>query len=322
MTGPVPAASVVVPALPGNAAARECLRALNGQTVRGGLQLVLSLDGRGGSPAAELADLVVEGPHGGPAAARNRGWRSAAAGIILFTDADCLPEPDWAQRMMESLQEGADAAKGVYSHGGDRVVQRLAQVEFEERYALLSRGETIDIVDTYSAGYRREALERVGGFDEGFPVPDHEDVDLSYRLAEAGFSMVFAPLARVAHAHPPTWGDYARLKFSRGRWRARVLRRFPSRASGDGYTPLAMRAQILMAAALPMAALSAALAPAATVAAYAGLWALTSLPLFLRALRHDPPVAPVVPVFCAVRAFALAGGLAAGAFREAACWRR
>jgi len=322
MTGPVPSASVVVPALPGDAAARECLRALNGQTVRGSLQLVLSLDGRGDSPAAELADLVVEGPHGGPAVARNRGWRSAAGAIILFTDADCLPEPDWARRMMDALRDGADAVKGVYSHGGDRIVQRLAQVEFEERYALLTRGDSIDIVDTYSAGYRREALERVGGFDEGFPVPDHEDVDLSYRLAETGFSMVFAPLARVEHSHPPTWGGYARLKFSRGRWRARVVRRFPSRVSGDGYTPLAMRAQILLAGMLPLSVAAALFAPAATAAAYAGLWALTALPLSLRALRHDPPVAPLVPAFCAVRAFALAGGLAAGALREAACWRR
>jgi GT2 family glycosyltransferase len=317
-----PAASVVVPALPGDETAAGCLRALQAQTVRDRLQLVLSLDGEGESEAAGRADLVVTGPHAGPAAARNRGWRASAGGIILFTDADCVPEPDWAERLMEAILEGADAAKGVYSHGGRRVVQRLAQVEFEERYGLLGRGETVDMVDTYSAGYRREALESVGGFDETFPVPDHEDVDLSYRLAERGFRMVFAPGARVGHIHPATWSAYARLKLSRGRWRARVLRRFPSRASGDGYTPLAMRLQMLLAGLLPAAVAAVPAAPAAVAAAYAGLWLISSLPLSALAARRDPGVAPLVPLFCAVRGFALAGGLAAGIVREAACSRR
>ncbi len=322
MTDRPAVASVVVPALPGDRNVPGCLQGLQRQTVRDGLQIVLSLDGEGGSPAAGRADLVVQGRHGGPAAARNRGWRASSGRVILFTDADCIPEPDWAERLLEALARGGDAAKGVYSHGGNRIVQRLAQVEFEERYALLRGRDSIDMVDTYSAVFRREALEKVEGFDEDFPVPDHEDVDLSYRLAEAGLRMVFAPGARVAHTHSESWAAYARLKFSRGRWRARVLRRFPSRAAGDSYTPLAMRAQILMAALLPAAAIAAAVAPVPAAAVYLALGLATSLPLAFRALRTDPGVTLLVPAFCAVRACALAGGLAAGLVREAACSRR
>jgi hypothetical protein len=297
------------------------MEALAAQTARSRLELVLSLDGNGRSPAEDMADLVVRGPHGGPAAARNRGWRAASGAIILFTDADCVPEPDWAEMMLAALEDGAAAAKGVYSRGGGALVQRLAQVEFEERYAMLSRGDSIDMVDTYSAGFRRNALERVDGFDEDFPVPDHEDVDLSYRLVEAGFRLVFAPRARVAHTHPDGWARYARLKLSRGRWRVRVLRRFPSRSAGDGYTPLMMRAQIVLAGLLPGALAAAVLAPAAA-AAYLAAWVASSLPLARHAARTDPAVAPLVPALCAVRGSALAAGLVTGILREATCSRR
>lgn len=321
MSDSAPAASVVVPSLPGDPSAVICMEALEAQTVRSRLQLVLSLDGQGASPAERLADLVVRAPHAGPAAARNRGWRAASGPIILFTDADCVPDPDWAEKMLEALAKGADAAKGVYSRGGGAPVQRLAQVEFEERYAMLSRGDSIDMVDTYSAGFRRDALEDVDGFDEDFPVPDHEDVDLSYRLAEAGFRMVFAPGARVAHTHPCRWSDYARVKLSRGRWRVRVLRRFPSRAVGDGYTPLMMRVQIVLGALLP-AALAAAVPAPRLAAAYLAAWIATSIPLALHAARTDPAVAPLVPFLAAVRGTALAAGLVVGVIRETACSRR
>jgi GT2 family glycosyltransferase len=45
---------------------------------------------------------------------------------------------------------------------------------------------------------RREAFEQVGGFDPGFFVY-FEEVDLCYRLAEAGWEVHFTPAARVMH---------------------------------------------------------------------------------------------------------------------------
>jgi GT2 family glycosyltransferase len=45
---------------------------------------------------------------------------------------------------------------------------------------------------------RREALERVGGFDEGYWMY-MEDLDLSYRLAEAGWLTWYEPTAEVVH---------------------------------------------------------------------------------------------------------------------------
>jgi GT2 family glycosyltransferase len=50
---------------------------------------------------------------------------------------------------------------------------------------------------------RRSALAAVGGFDERFDRPSVEDIDLGYRLTNAGFRIVFSPALEVTHLK--TW---------------------------------------------------------------------------------------------------------------------
>ncbi|HQE57209.1 MAG TPA: glycosyltransferase [Candidatus Fermentibacter daniensis] len=310
------AASVVVPAHRHGPRLVACLEALRAQEVQGDLTVILALDGDVAIPAgtAALADLVVHGPAKGPAAARNRGWRASAGGHVLFTDSDCVPAPGWAQRIVSALDAGADGVKGAYSSGGGRIVQRLQQVEFEERYASLEPGGTVDMIDTYSCGFRRSALEACNGFDESFPAADHEDVDLSYRMAAGGMRLVFEPEARVEHEHRATMAGYMRLKYSRGRWRARIIELHPSRSMSDRYVPWSLKAQMILCAALP-AALAGALLHPAIPAAWAAAFLASCIPILSTALRTDPGVAPLVPLLVLARGFALSTGLVSGAIR-------
>lgn len=297
----------------------ECLVALKAQELPGGLRIILSLDGEFPvSPdVAALADSVVSGAHGGPSAARNRGFRASTDPVILFTDSDCIPEAGWASSLASAVEAGADAVKGVYSSGGARIVQRLQQVEFEERYAALEPGGAVDMVDTYSSGFRRESLEECGGFDEHFPAADHEDVDLSYRMAERGMILRFEPGARVRHVHRPTLASYAMTKFSRGRWRAVVTRLHPGRSVSDRYVTRSLRVQLVLCAISPAAALFALVEPLLTLA-WLAAFLLSCIPLISTALRVDPPVSPLVPAFAFVRGAALVCGLCAGVVRGGA----
>lgn len=308
------AASVVVPAHRHGPRLEACLRALRTQEVQGGLSVILALDGDAAIPdgIAALADRVVPGPKTGPAASRNRGWRSAGGGHVLFTDSDCVPAPGWAQRIVSALDAGADGVKGTYSSGGSRIVQRLQQVEFEERYASLEPGGTVDMIDTYSCGFRRSALEACGGFDESFPAADHEDVDLSYRMASMGMRLVFEPGARVEHEHRSTLAGYMRLKYSRGRWRARIIELHPSRSMSDRYVPWSLKVQMLLCAALP-AAMAGIFIHSAIPAAWVAAFLASCIPLLSTASRTDPGVAPLVPVLVLARGLALATGLVSGA---------
>ena len=315
MTIPSRTISVVVPSYNDTDYLEKCLEALNNQTIRDDLEIVVSLDGGDQLPqgVADRADRVVQGRHCGPAGARNRGWKASTGDLVLFTDSDCIPYPDWARQMITALRAGADAVKGVYSEGGARIIQRLAQIEFEERYKLLSNHETIDIIDTYSAGYRRSVLERTGGFDESFPFPDHEDVDLSCRMTGEGYQLCFAPLAQVSHRHRKTWREYFRMKFSRGRWRMKVLRRYPGKVGADTYTPLCMKFQIILCPLLVPALLLVYAGPL-PVALWGGLFILSTIPLALTAFRCDRSLVPLVPIFAFWRGCALFSGLLRGIF--------
>jgi hypothetical protein len=106
---------------------------------------------------------------------------------------------------------------------------------------------------TYSAGFTRRALETLDGFDETFP----------FRITGCGplleARQAGEPFActegRVAHTHRDRWSAYFRLKMSRGKWRHRVLRKFPEMGLSDGYTPQAMKLQMLMSPLLVQAPL-------------------------------------------------------------------
>lgn len=290
-----------------------CLAALGSQSVRDRLQIVLSVDGpEPPEEAAELADLTVTAPcREGPASARNRGWRAAEGRYILFTDADCIPEPFWAERMTAPLGKGWDGSKGVYIRGGGLLIQRLAQVEFEERYRIMGKARRVTIADTYSAGFTREVLERTGGFDPSFPIPDHEDVELSWRIVRDGGRIRFVPDAGVAHTHRSSWRAYFRMKIRRGAWRVRVLRGHPGMVLNDGYTPQMMKLQMALAPLLPLFLIAAPLEARALIF-WLPVFLAVSLPLTGVAVRRDPAVAPLVPVFTWWRGMALASGFLLG----------
>ncbi|HOP27369.1 MAG TPA: glycosyltransferase [Candidatus Sabulitectum sp.] len=300
------------------------LRALRRQSARGSFITVLSVDGAGIPPGevSSLADMVVNGPQSGPAAARNRGWRAVEAPFVLFTDGDCIPDDDWVEKMLAGLRGEYQGIKGVYSRGGSRMIQRLAQVEFSERYRIMARRESICLADTYAAGFRREWLERLDGFDEAFPFPEHEDVDLSWRLIRAGGRIGFLPEARVAHVHRKSWIDYFRLKLRRGKWRIILLKRFPEMAVDDGYTPQTMKVQISLVPVLMVSVLLLPINPWPFAAA-AFLFLLSCIPLARVASSTDPGTLPLVPVFAFWRGCALFAGALAGVMeRRRTCSRQ
>jgi GT2 family glycosyltransferase len=60
-----------------------------------------------------------------------------------------------------------------------------------------------------SAFYRREILDKVGGFPEQFGAY-FEDVDLAFRLQRAGGVVMFEPASRVLHRGGSSYGKSSR----------------------------------------------------------------------------------------------------------------
>jgi GT2 family glycosyltransferase len=190
----------------------RCLNALAAQSLPGDQYEIIVVDDR---PDPNTLNLVAgwrartvawgprvsyvanDGPHG-PAAARNRGWRSAHAPIIAFTDDDTVPSPGWLECALDAFGASVDALCG-------RVLMPLPDLPTDyERDA--KRLETAEFI-TANCFCRKTVLDTVGGFDERFRFAWREDSDLHFRLLELNANIVHAPDALVLHpVRAAPWG--------------------------------------------------------------------------------------------------------------------
>ncbi len=309
--------SVIVPAYNAAQTLPVCLTALQRQTQPPGEIIVV--DDGSQDQTAEVARAygvqLLQQPHQGPAAARNLGIQKARGGVVLLTDADCEPEPTWIAEMTRPFADPqVVGVKGSYlTHQIERVA-RLAQFEFEERYDLLERLETIDFIDTYAAAFRITVLREIGGFDPAFPRADGEDAELSYRLARAGCRLVFNRQAVVYHRHPSTWNAYLLRKIKRGYWRMMVYRLHPGKAVRDSYTPQLLKAQIalmyLVLAFTGLAFVFPVLAWGTVVALIGSMFC--AIPFIRRVMQKDNALAIFAFGFIVVRALSFVIGVTGG----------
>jgi glycosyltransferase involved in cell wall biosynthesis len=309
--------SVIIPAYNAENTIRQCLQALTDQSYPADSYEVIvvddgSTDGTGGT-AQDYAVRYIRQENQGPAAARNNGAQQAGGEIILFTDADCVPDVEWIKEMTNPFDKPeVMAVKGAYRTRQKSVVARFAQLEFEERFGKLRKAQSTDMVDTYSAGLRRCKFLEMDGFDTSFPVANNEDTELSYRMSKLGYKMVFNPRAVVYHlSHPDSVCKYARLKFWRGYWRMVVYKRFPDKMVKDTYTPQTLKLQILfLYLTLTLLLLTVAwpyLIYIAVVALVA--FSVLTLPFAFFAVKKDIVVGLLSPFFLLVRAGSLGAGI-------------
>lgn len=202
-----PRLSVVVPAYRCRHQLRATLPALLSSTLpRTDWELIVADDGSPddtGEVARRFADRVVrtgDAPRG-PAYARNCGAQEARADIVLFVDADVIVRPDVLEKVLTHFTEGAltavfgcydadPAAPGVVSQYRN-LLHRYVHIE--------GAGEAA----TFWAGLgavRRGAFMAAGGFHAArYPRPQIEDIDLGYRLRDAGGTMRLDPSMTGTH---------------------------------------------------------------------------------------------------------------------------
>ncbi len=171
--------------------------------------------------------------------ARNIAAVSARNDWFLFTDADCLPEPNiLARYFAEPVADDVGAIAGeVFGDPSQTQViaryQRDRSYLNQERYVLSERPYAV----TANLLVRAQAWDSVGGFLEG--VRCDADADFTWRLQAAGWRLGYRAAAGVTHSYRETVGDFSRMILGYAAGRAWLARRYPG-AYSDRAAPTAL----------------------------------------------------------------------------------
>src|SRR4051794_29851715 len=190
MSGLLARSSVVVPTI-GRPSLDVLLDALAAAAGPRPAELILVDDRPGGSPLRPdrpgLPPVrVLRTGGGGPARARNLGWRAARTEWIAFLDDDVLPDPDWYEGLERDIADLAPDVAGSQGRVRVPLPEGRRATDWERGTAGLATSSWI----TADLAYRRSALAAVGGFDERFPRAFREDSDLALRVMDTGSRLV------------------------------------------------------------------------------------------------------------------------------------
>jgi mycofactocin system glycosyltransferase len=226
------------------------LRGLRIIVVDDGSSIAIELEGF----AATHADIDVlrHSQSKGPAAARNTGLAACKTDFVAFLDSDVVPRRGWLEALLGHFCDPTVALVAPRIVGltqTDHLVGRYEAVrsslDLGQREAPVMPYTTVSYVPSAAIICRSFTLRDVGGFDE--TLTSGEDVDLCWRLVEAGARLRYEPIAWVAHDHRTELRSWIARKAFYGGSAAPLSVRHPDKMAPLVISGWALAAWILMA---------------------------------------------------------------------------
>ncbi|MBD1804923.1 glycosyltransferase [Microcoleus sp. FACHB-SPT15] len=211
-----PFVSVIIPVFNDAKRLKICLEALENQTYPKSLYEVIVVD-NGSDEAEDIEGVVAQFEKAiatyesapGSYAARNKGISLAKGEVIAFTDADCIPAPDWLEKGVENLLQtpncGLVAGKIEIFFKNPK---QLTTVELYESIMALPQREFLE-KHQYGATANvftfKNVIDKVGGFDAS--LKSSGDVEWGQRVASFGYKPIYAEDTCVSHPARYSFND-------------------------------------------------------------------------------------------------------------------
>lgn len=169
----------------------------------------------------------------GPGAARNAGLEHVATEFVAFVDTDVELTVGWLDGLLPHFidERVALVAPRVRTVAGSTMLDRYEQdhspLDLGPEPARIQSGTRVSYVPAAAIVCRTEALRAVGGFDSSLRFG--EDVDLVWRLGEAGWMCRYEPAAEVHHAPRSDLSAWIRQRVGYGSATAPLAARHPGK---------------------------------------------------------------------------------------------
>ena len=232
----LPTVSIIIPARNAAATIAATLSAVLTQDYPGDIEVVVA----DGSDHDRMAGIIREGfpdvlvvpnPDRETAPALNRAIYHATGDVIVRCDAHAVLPPNYVTEVVNALDStGAECVGGMQVPMGRGPFSRAVAMAIaspigsgDSKYKVGGAEGPTDTV--YLGAWRRETLERVGGFNER--LIRNQDYELSWRIRQQGGAVWLLPHLKVEYVPRDNPAALARQYFDYGWWKAVMLAQHP-----------------------------------------------------------------------------------------------
>ncbi|HET7802206.1 MAG TPA: glycosyltransferase family 2 protein, partial [Humibacillus xanthopallidus] len=215
---------------------RDAVAMILAQDYPGPIEVVLALGPSRDRTDAVAADVaahdarvrLVPNPSGRTPDGLNAAIGAATGEIIVRVDGHAEIPDDYIRVAVAELERvDADNVGGIMDARGSTDFERAVACAMRSPIGVGSArfhtgGEPGPADTVYLGVFRREWLDRMGGYDPRFVRA--QDWELNHRIREAGGLVWFSPLLRVSYRPRPSLAALARQYRDYGRWRRVVAR--------------------------------------------------------------------------------------------------
>ncbi|MCI0603021.1 glycosyltransferase [bacterium] len=241
---PAPMFSVVVCSYNGSKTIEQCLASLTKLKYPNYETIVLD-DGSTDSTAAIASKYpvrLIRTKNQGLSSARNCGMKEAKGEIIAYIDDDAYADPHWLNYLAIAFQETNYCCIGgpnLVPGEDEWIAQCVGRSPGGPTHVLLSDHDA-EHVPGCNLAIRKSVLEAIGGFDPQFRIAG-DDVDLCWRLENAGHKIGFHPGAMVWHHRRNSISSYFRQQRGYGKAEVLLARKWPEKYNYVGHVNWAGR---------------------------------------------------------------------------------
>lgn len=185
--------------------------------------------------------VIVDNPTGRTPDGLNAAIAASSHPIVVRMDGHGALSEGYIRQAVEVLgRTGAANVGGIMLAEGTDDLQQAVAVAMRSPLGMGSArfhvGGTEGPAETVYLGvFRREWLDRVGGYDTTFVRA--QDWELNHRIRQAGGVVWFTPELTVTYRPRSSFGELARQFYRTGRWRQQVMRRHPDSVNARYLAP-------------------------------------------------------------------------------------